>query len=57
MWKNTVISLSQNFKVDEEGVNLVRLRKKITRRVFLTNGTTLGVRSLDFPKLVFFETP
>jgi len=46
-----------NFKVDEGGVNVVRLRKKFTSRVFSTIATNFRVWSLDFPNFNFKDHP
>ena len=53
----TVLQLRLNFKVDEGGVNVVRLRKEFTRRVFLTIRMNLGGWSLDFPTFNFKDHP
>ena len=50
-------SSAWNCKVDEGGVNVVRLRKKFTSIVFSTIPTNFWVWSLDFPNFNFKDHP
>ena len=54
---SNVFEIAYLLKVDEGGVNVVRLRKKFTSTVFSTIPTNFRVWSLDFLNFNFKDHP